>query len=98
MRAVGAHEQRVAMGRGTRDVERGKGSVRARAVFDYDALLERGAKVLRDDAGDRITAAARPERHNHCDRLARISLCARAAREGLQGGSARSYMQESSTR
>ena len=92
MRAVGAHEYGIAIGRRARHVERRKRSVRARAVFDHDALLERGAKVLRDDAGDRITAAARPERDNHCDRLARIGLCARAAREGLQGGSARGQM------
>ena len=41
MRTVGAHQQRVAVRRGARDVERRERSVGARPVLDDDALLER---------------------------------------------------------
>ena len=73
MRAVGAHEQRVAVRRRARDVQRRKRAVRARTVLDHDGLLERDAEMLADDAGDRVGGAAGTERDDDGDRLARIS-------------------------
>jgi len=37
-------------------------------------LLERGAEALGDEPGNRIGAAARPERNDEGDRLARIGV------------------------
>src|SRR5262249_61947852 len=95
--ALGAHEQRVAVGRRARDVEPGQRSVLARAVFDHDALLECGAEVLSEDASDRVAAAPGAERNNDRDRLARIALCTCASRKRLRRGGTRSQMQEAST-
>ena len=86
MRAICAHEQRVAVRRRARDVKRRQRPVRARAVVDHDGLLERSAEVLSDHAGDRVGGAARPERNNHRDRLGRIGVGAGRSAEQHRAG------------
>ena len=83
MRRVGRHQQRVAVGRGARDVSGGDTPLR-RLVLDDDAPIERDRELLCDDTGDRVCAAAGGERHHDGDRLCRISLCACARGEQRQ--------------
>src|SRR5262249_40650591 len=59
--------------------------------------LEGGAEGLGHHAGDGGAGAARPERINDRDRLARIALRARAAGKRREGSSARGQLQEAST-
>src|SRR5262245_22426547 len=54
------------------DVKRGQRPIRSRAIFDDDRLAECGAKLVGDDAGNRVAAAARTEHVNDGDRSRRI--------------------------
>ena len=82
MRRVGAGEQRVCSRPGESRLRPRRSprctAVRALPIVDHDALAERDAERLGDDAGDDVSAAARPERHDDGDRPGRIGL--RAAR------------------
>ena len=79
MRAHRGHEQGVAVGRGAGDGARRDRAVGARLVVDDDRLLERARRLVADEAGGRVDAAAGGERQHQGDRPARIP-CARAGR------------------
>ena len=74
VRRVRRHQQRVAVGRGARDIHRRDGAVGAGTGLDDDALLQRHAERLGDHAGDRVAGAAGAERGDDGDRLVRIGL------------------------
>ena len=61
--------QRIAIGSRTRHFLDRKDAEGAGFVFDHHRLAENRPHMLADDAHDDIGGAARPERHNHLDRL-----------------------------
>src|SRR5262249_29695047 len=74
MRAVGAHQQRVAVARRLSHIGGRDAAIGALAIVDDDVLVESDTERLRDDAGDNVGTAAGAERHDDCDRPARIGL------------------------
>src|SRR3954467_3205114 len=93
VRAVGAHQQRVAIGCGAGDIGGGHGAVRSRLVLDDDALVERLSEMLRNDTRNGVGGAAGTERDDEGDRLVRIlalqrtlHLCGGARGHGKQRG------------
>ena len=58
MRAGGAEQQRVAVGRRLRDVGGADQAARAAAILDDHRLAEQFAEPRRDHAGDHVDAAA----------------------------------------
>jgi hypothetical protein len=65
-------DQCVAVGRGLGADSHADDARRAAAIIDHDLLAERGAKLVGNDARDRIDAAAGREGHDHRDRAHRI--------------------------
>ena len=70
-------EQRVAVGRRTRDRLGAQDRAGARTVLDHERLLERFGQVLAELAGKDIGRAAGRERHDDLDRPCRIGLRSR---------------------
>ena len=79
MRGVGRHQQRVAVGRGARDIGRRDHAVGARLVLDDDADAERLRQMLRDQPRRGVGAAAGRKRQHQRDVAARPIV-------GLRGG------------
>ena len=75
MRAVGAVEQRVAVGRRARDDFRAHVAAGAGPVVDDDRRAERLRDPRHDDAGERVRAAAGRKRHDEPDRPVGIVGC-----------------------
>src|SRR3954471_972291 len=93
VRAVGAHQERVAIGCGAGDIGGGDGAVRSWLVLDDDALVERLSEMLRNDARNGVGGAAGTEWDDEGDRLVRIlalqrtlHLCGGARGHGEQRG------------
>src|SRR5262249_9735213 len=83
MRAVGAHQQCVTVGRRLRHIGRRDAAIGALAVVDHDVLVERDPQRLRDDAGYDVGTAAGAKRNDDCDRSAWIGV--RSQRRMLAG-------------
>ena len=98
MRAVRAHEQRMAIRRGPRDLRGRDGSVCSSLVLDHDRLLECDAERLGNHASDRVGPAAGSERDDDVDRLRRIGLRAGQPRHRRQCGRTRCQMQKLTAR
>jgi hypothetical protein len=80
-RDVDRDEQRVAVGRGARDVVRADGPGGAGDVLDHHGVAPALAQLLRHHARQHVERAARRERHHELHRPRRISLL----RERRQG-------------
>ena len=80
----GAHQQGVAIGRGTLDGARSDGARGTRAVFHDKGLAQLLAHAQGQGTRHGVGGAAGREGHDHGDRLVRISLCQRHA--GQCGG------------
>ena len=74
VRAGAAEAERVAVGRGLRDLARRDRAARAALVLDHDLLAERLAHLLGDDARHHVVAAAGRIRDDQRDRPRRIVL------------------------
>ena len=73
-RAGAAEAERVAVGRGFRDLARRDRAARPALVLDHDLLAERLAHLLGDDARHHVVAAAGRIRHHQRDRARGIVL------------------------
>ena len=80
VRAGAAEAERVAVGRGLRDLARRDRAAGAALVLDHDLLAERLAHLLGDDARHHVVAAAGGVRNDQGDRPRRIVLRRRAGR------------------
>ncbi|MGY3356214.1 hypothetical protein ACVWZK_002877 [Bradyrhizobium sp. GM0.4] len=86
MRGVGGHQQRVAVGRGARDIGGGDHAVGARLVLDDDADAEGLRQMLRDQPRRGVGAAGGGERQHQRDVAARIIVGLRSGRGGETKG------------
>jgi hypothetical protein len=77
---AGAHEQRVAVGRGAGDRRGRDDATRAESIFDHERFAEPIGQIPRDHAGEQIGAAAGRVGRNHGDEVGRIVLRARQGR------------------
>ena len=60
----GRKQERVAVGRGRRDLSGAERSARTRTIFDHEALAEFGREMLSRKPRHHIGVAAGPERHD----------------------------------
>ena len=74
MRGDARHDERVAIRRALGDELRSHHPARARAVLDHEALLQLLGELLRDDAPERIGAAAGREGRDDLHRAGRPFL------------------------
>jgi hypothetical protein len=93
-RAGVTEQERVAVGLGLGDRPGAERAAGAAAVVDHDVLLERDRKLFRNDASDRIDAAARRERHDKRDGPRRPALRRCGRRQRRERGRARSQLQK----
>ena len=91
MRAGAAEAERVAVGRGLRDLARRDRAARAALVLDHDLLAERPAHLLGDDARHHVVAAAGGVGNDQGDRPRRIVLRRRAGRREQRETEARRH-------
>jgi len=83
VRADAGDAEGVAVGLGSRECSRSNQTAAAAAVFDEELLVEFFTELVRDNARQRIGAAARRERRDDFDRFRGPSLCfARRPGEG----------------
>jgi hypothetical protein len=82
-RAGAAETERIAVGRGFRDLARRDRAAGAALVLDHDLLAERAAHLLGDDARHQVIAAAGRVGNHQRDRPRRIVL-ARGRHRGEQ--------------
>ena len=82
--------ERVAVGRRPRELDRADVAAGAALVVDHHRLAEGSRELVGDQAAHRVGAAARRERHDPADRLARARRAARARRRAPSKAAARS--------
>jgi len=82
MRLPVAEDDRIAIGRGTRDAAGADGARGPRRVFDDDRLAECPLHPIGEHARKRVGRPARWERHDNGDGSRRIGLCLRRERPG----------------